>query len=317
MSEGLVLWGVKSIYYVLDKNTGKEYKCLIKGKIIKTDFQIKGRKELNPIVVGDQVIFEKIDDKNGLIVKRKKRHNEFKRLKTRGRFIQTIFANIDCMIVVDSIANPPLRPYFIDRCLFSADYMGINAIIVFNKIDLLNNKIRDFYKKIKIIYQKLGYTIIESSTITKKGINQIKKNLKGKLSSLNGRSGVGKSSLIKTIDPQYNDIGIGKINKKYDRGIHTTSYSRIYPLYFDAMLIDTPGIRELAIFIDKPEDVEQYIRDFFPYRGKCKFLNCQHINEPDCMVIKALKNNKIESFRYESYLRIRDTIEKLRDSRIK
>ena len=235
-------------------------------------------------------------------------------MKSRGRLVQTIFANIDLLLVVDSIANPPLRPYFIDRCLFTADYMGIPAVIVFNKIDLLNSKIKDFYNKIKFVYEKLKYKTLETSIKTEEGIDDLKKILKNKLSCFNGRSGVGKSSLIKVLDPRYNDIRIGDISNKYDRGIHTTNFSKIYQLQFGANLIDTPGIRELAIYIDKPEDVERNIRDFKSFRSRCRFPNCQHIDEPDCKVLDALKKNKIESFRYESYLRIRETVEKLKDS---
>ncbi len=314
MSEGLILWGVKSIYYVLEKDSQKEYKCTIKGKVLDTDFNVKGRKEVNPLVVGDNVIFEKNDHSNGLIIKRKERINEFKRLKGNGRLVQTIFSNIDLLLVVDSIANPPLRPYFIDRCLFTADFMKIPVIIVFNKFDLMNPEIEAFYKKTISVYEKLGYQTIETSIVTGQGIEDLKKILKDKLSCFNGRSGVGKSSLIKVLDPKYKDIKIGNINKKYDRGIHTTSFSRIYPLEFGAMLIDTPGIRELAVYIDKPEDVEKNIRDFIKYRGKCKFQNCQHIDEPDCSVLCALEKNEIETFRYESYLRIRETVDKLDDS---
>jgi ribosome biogenesis GTPase len=314
LSEGLILWGVKSIYYVLEKDTQNEFKCTIKGKKLDTDFNTKGRKEVSPLVVGDRVIFDKIDNSNGLIIKRKERINEFKRLKSKGRLVQTIFANIDLLLVVDSIANPPLRPYFIDRCLFTADYMGIPAAIVFNKVDLLNPETEKFYRKIKLAYEKLKYTTLETSVVSGKGIVDLKKILKNKLSCFNGRSGVGKSSLVKLLDPRYNDIRIGFISNKYDRGVHTTNFSRIYQLQFGAKIIDTPGIRELAIYIDKPEDVERNIRDFNKYRDKCKFQNCQHIDEPDCKVLDALNKNKIESFRYESYLRIRETIEKLTDS---
>lgn len=316
MPKGLVLWGVKSIYYVLDELNNKEYKCTIKGKVLETDFNIKGRRETNPIVVGDYVKFEIIDDVNGQILERLPRKNEFKRLKSKGRVIQTLFANIDCLIVIDSIANPPLRPYFIDRCLFTAEYMGIQVVIIINKIDLKDKNKIDNYEELKSIYKNLGYKIIETSVLLNKGINALKKIINGKICSFNGRSGVGKSTLIRTIDDRYKDIRIGEVSKKYDRGIHTTTYAKIYPIKSGGMIIDTPGIRELSIFIDKAEDVEKYIRDFNDFRNGCKFDNCQHINEPDCNVLKALKKNKLNINRYESYIRMRDTIKKLEDSKI-
>jgi ribosome biogenesis GTPase len=316
MPEGLVLWGVKNIYYVLDAESGKEFKCVIKGKVIETDFNIKGRWETNPIVVGDKVLFEKVDNENGVITKRLDRRNEFKRLKSNGRVVQTIFANIDFLVVIDSVAHPPIRPYFIDRCLFTAEYMNIPAVIVINKIDLLDNSFREELKKIIKIYQKLNYKIFETSAIDNTGLDEFKDFIKDKIISFNGRSGVGKSSLIKALDPEYADIKTSEINKKYDRGIHTTTYSKIYKMNFGAKIIDTPGIRELAVYADNENEVEKYIRDFDDFRDECKFDNCQHINEPGCRVLKALNDNEIDPFRYESYIRIRNTVEKLDDSRI-
>jgi ribosome biogenesis GTPase / thiamine phosphate phosphatase len=316
MPKGIILWGVRSIFYVADNDTGIEYKCMIKGKILETGFKIKNRKEMSPLVAGDEVEFTVVDGSNGLIVTRYPRKNEFKRLKNSGREIQTIVANVDFMIVVDSIENPPLRTFFIDRCLFSADYMKIPVIIVFNKIDLINPGITEYYSNAKRTYENLGYRTVETSTFSGKGIEELTMILKGNLSSFNGRSGVGKSSLIKKIDPAHSDIKIGEINTKYDRGTHTTTYAKIYPLSTGGRIVDTPGIRELAVFIDKSDDVENYFRDFDDYRSGCRFQNCQHIDEPGCKVLEALEDGKIEEFRYESYLRIRETVLKLKDSRI-
>ena len=316
MQTGLVILGVKNIYNVLDTETQKEYKCVIKGKILDTNFTLKGRREVAPLAVGDRVEFEIVSESEGLILNRIKRKNEFKRLKNNGREIQTLIANVDYLIIVDSIENPPLRTFFIDRCLFTADYMKIPVIIVFNKIDLLNDENREFYIYIKAVYEKLGYKILETSITNNQGIEELKNILKDKISSFNGRSGVGKSSLIKILEPQYSEIRVGKINEKYDRGSHTTTFARIYKLSEGGYLADTPGIRELAIFIDKKEDVENYFRDFDKYRNKCRFPNCQHIDEPECHVIKAVENGKVEEFRYESYLRMRETVMKLKDSRI-
>lgn len=315
MPEGLVLWGVKNIYYVYDQTSSKEYKCIIKGKVLDTDFNIKGRKETNPIVVGDIVTFKVIDSNQGVILERKKRTNEFKRLKKDGRVVQTLFANIDYMLIVDSVLHPPLRPYFIDRCLFSCEYFNIEPIIIFNKIDLLNENKNDLFEKSKKIYKELGYKIFETSVLEKKGIKDLYDFINGKICSLNGRSGVGKSSLIKAIAPSI-DLKIGDINEKYDRGTHTTTFAKIYRIDNKTMIIDTPGIRELSIFIDRKDYVEKYIKDFNYFRDKCKFQNCQHINEKDCAVLKAISENKIDESRYESYLRIRESVVMLDDSKI-
>jgi len=318
MPVGRVLWGVKLIYYVFEPESKKEYKCTIKGKVIETDFNIKNRSEVNPIVVGDLVEFEIVSDNEGVITKRLKRKSEYKRLKNNGREIQTLAANIDTIVIVDSIENPPLRPFFIDRCLFTADYMKIEPLIVINKIDLLDDssEIKEIYRMTKEAYLSLGYEIIETSILEKDSIEILKSRLKDKISSFTGRSGVGKSSLIKIIDPSLKDIKIGDISKKYNRGSHTTTFARMYPLNFGGMIIDTPGIRELAVYIDKPEDVCRYFRDFNKFKEKCRYPDCQHIDEPECSVIDALKKGKIYDFRYESYLRIRKTVQKVVDSRI-
>ncbi len=316
MHKGIVTLGVKNIYNVLDLDSRREYKCVIKGKILDTNFNLKNRREVAPLVVGDKVKFSIVNDREGVIVERVERTNEFKRLKNNGREIQTLIANVDNLIIVDSIENPPLRTFFIDRCLFTADYMKIPVIIVFNKIDLLNEENEEFYYYIKKVYQKLGYRTLETSINGNVGIDELKSIINNKTSSFNGRSGVGKSSLIKVLEPQYSDIKIGKINKKFDRGSHTTTFARIYKLSSGGYLADTPGIRELSIYIDKKDDVENYFRDFDRYRSKCRFPNCQHIDEPECEVIKALEKGKIEDFRYESYLRMRETVIKLKDSRI-
>ncbi len=308
--------GVRSIFYVLDKQENKIYQSTIKGKILDTEFSIKNRKELSPLVAGDRVRFEKIDAKTGRIISRYERKNEFRRLKNSGREIQTIVANLDYLIVVDSIDTPPLRPFFIDRCIISADYMKIPLLIVFNKIDLLNDDNRELYELAKNTYEKLNIETIDVSTVTNSGIDKLKDKIKDKLCSFNGRSGVGKSSIIKRIDEQYSKIRVGEINKKFNRGRHTTTFSQVYPLSFGGHIIDTPGIRELAVYIDKPNDVEAFFRDFDEFRADCRFPTCQHIDEPNCRVLEALENGDIEEFRYESYLRIRETIEKISDSEI-
>lgn len=318
MAIGIVLWGVKLIYYVFDIQTKKEYKCKIKGKVIETDFNIKNRNEVNPIVVGDYVEFQITTENEGIILKRLKRKSEYKRLKNNGREIQTLAANIDSIVIVDSIANPPLRSFFIDRCLFTADCMGITPLIVINKIDLLENnlEIKEIYSIAQQAYTDLGYDLIQTSILDQSSIEALKLKLKDKVCSFIGRSGVGKSSLIKKIDPLLKDIKIGRISKKYKRGIHTTTFARMYPIASGGMLIDTPGIRELAVYMDKAEDVCKYFRDFYKFKNQCKYTNCQHIEEPGCAVLQALDKGQIYNFRYESYLRIRETVQKLVDSRI-
>lgn len=315
MEEGLVLWGARSIFYVEDKDRN-EYKCLIKGKKLDNNFDIKGRTETTPLVAGDRVLFEKSGNEEGLILERLDRRNEFVRLKQGGRMVQTLVANVDKLVIIDSVISPPLRSFFIDRCLFTADIMNIETLIVINKIDLLQGDDPSEFKVIRDAYEKLGYKVMMTSTVTGEGVEELKEELTGKICSFNGRSGVGKSSLVKYIDPNYDNIKVGDVSSKFNRGTHTTTIARLYDLAFGAKIIDTPGVREFSIFLDRPEDVELNYRDFEPFRFGCKFTNCQHIDEPDCSVLRAVENGDIPQFRYESYLRMRDTIKRLSDSRI-
>lgn len=315
MEEGLVLWGVKSIFYVED-NEKNVFKCLIKGKKLDNSFILKGRFEATPLVAGDRVLFEKSSKDEGKIVKRQPRKNEFVRLKQGGRQVQSLVANIDTLVIVDSVISPPLRTFFIDRCLFTADIMNINTLIVINKIDLLEGNDPDEFKKIRAEYEKIGYKILLVSNVNGTGIEELKKELTAKICSFSGRSGVGKSSLIKTLDPDFDYIRVGDVSSKFNRGTHTTTHSRLYDLAFGAKIIDTPGVREFSIFLDRAEDVELNYRDFDAYRQGCKYTNCQHIDEPDCAILKAVSRGDIADFRYESYLRMRDTIQKLSDSRM-
>ncbi len=318
MSEGLILWGVKSIYTVLDLKDNKEYECRIKGKIIGLTNNIKNRKDISPIVSGDLVKFEISTEAQGLISKRLDRKNEILRLKNGGREIQTLAANIDLLVIVDSVLNPPIRPFFIDRCIFSADLMHIPVLIVFNKSDLLNDN-EEIANKLLTestnAYNKIGIKTILTSINTNDGIEILNNELKGKLSNFIGRSGVGKSSLLKKLSNDKIDLRIGEVSKKFDRGTHTTNFSRIYCME-DKKIIDTPGIREFSIFIDDPKEVQGYFKDFDGFREKCRYPNCQHISEPGCAVLKGLEQDEITLFRYESYLRIRETIEKIKDSKI-
>lgn len=316
MEKGLVLWGVRSIFYVEDSE-GKEYKCVIKSKRLDSGFDLKGRNEASPIVAGDYVMFEKTSCDEGVILQRLPRKNEFTRLKAGGRVVQTLVANVDWLIVVDSVVSPPLRPFFIDRCLFTADLMNIKAMIVFNKFDLLDGEDPEEFKRIRQTYEDLGYPTLVTSTVTGQGIEELRNILKDKTCSFNGRSGVGKSTLVRTIDPELENkkIQVGEVSRKFNRGTHTTTRACAYRLSFGGRIIDTPGVREFSVFLDKPEELAMGFRDFRPYCN-CRFSDCQHIQEPDCGIRKALEDGKINDFRYESYLRMRETVLKLSDAKM-
>jgi ribosome biogenesis GTPase len=305
---GIVLWGVRSIYTVSDSTTGDNYTCTIKGKILELEGEDNNQNLTTPLVAGDMVEFSETDHGHGLITARKKRKNEFKRLKQAGRVVQTIVANLDQIIIFDSIDQPRLNTYFIDRCILTADLLDIPVILCINKIDLLPEENREDLDHLVAVYKRIGYPVYTVSVAEGEGLEQVQKLFKGTITSINGRSGVGKSSLIRTLDPRYGDIAVSHINRKYNKGRHCTTYAQVYPLQSGGHVVDTPGVKEFALFVDGPEQVERYFPDFNNIRDNCRFPNCQHINEPDCAVIDAVEKGNIAAIRYESYLRMHESL---------
>jgi len=158
------------------------------------------------------------------------------------------------------------------------------------------------------LYSKIGYKTIKTSAVTGEGIEQVNELLPGKKSLFWGQSGVGKSSVINKIFPGL-ELNIGKISSYNDKGTHTTVTTNMINVGKNTFIIDTPGIREIDPFGIKKEDLGHYFSEFTDYIYDCRFNTCTHFHEPECAVVEALKNNKISDYRYDSYLRILETIE--------
>ena len=291
-STGVVAFGANNIFTV--KVDGRAYQCRLKGKILRQD-----ERAYNPLAPGDVVDFEPdahtADE--GLILKRRERENSLVRWNRKRRALQTVAANLDLLIVVTSVKKPPFRPRFIDRVLIAAD--EIPSVIVLNKMDLgcdegVNDRIQDF--------RGMGYEVIETSVETGQGIDALSEKVTGGLTAFFGQSGVGKSSLLNRLFPGVN-LQVGEISQKYDRGRHTTKNARLYE-YEDTLFIDTPGIRQIELGIDSPDNLDGFFKDFLPHIGNCEFQPCSHLHEPGCAVRAAVESNAIHPDRYESYARI-------------
>jgi len=296
--EGLILTGINNIFTV--HSEGNLYLCEIKGKVL------RGLENVyNPLAAGDIVKFalDKISDKKGMILERLKRKNEFSRWNNKRNAPQTIAANIDYLICVASAGNPPFRPRFIDRVLVMAE-SNIKVLVVLNKSDL---GISEQTKERMEDYKKTGYDYINCSAETGENIDSLKKIISGNISAFVGQSGVGKSTLLNVLYPGH-ELKTGAVSIKHDRGRHTTNYSRLI-FEDDGGFIDTPGIREIEIFGVKPEELGFHFREFNNFSEGCKFQPCRHKNEPGCNVIKAVEAGNIHPDRYESYLRILESLE--------
>lgn len=206
-------------------------------------------------------------------------------------------ANVDQIVIVSALKEPELDFSQLNRYISFAKYYQIPAILCFNKEDLEYET--DLQDKIEKIYGELGYNIIFTSAKEKKGIEYFRKLMDGKLSALCGNSGVGKSSLINSLNPDIN-LKTQSVSEKLDRGTHTTRHCEIIDISKKSRIIDTPGFSNLKFDFILPKDVDFLFDEIYKYKNKCKYSDCLHINESGCEVLKNIEN--IDHTRYESYL---------------
>ena len=292
----------------------EEILCSLRGKF-KKEFGLKKDKLFftDFITVGDNVQYELNKDGSGVINKIEKRKNHISRKlpKVRGasyrgeRLEQVIAANIDNVVVVTSIHYPDFNDRVLDRFLVAAESSHLNVIIVLNKIDLDKSDISKEWKK---LYKGIGYKFILTSANTKAGLDSLIKEITGSKNLFWGHSGVGKSSILNKIYPNLN-LKIGEISNFTTKGTHTTVTSRMIKVENETYIIDTPGVREIDPYGIRKIDLGHYFIEFAKYINDCKFNTCTHNHEPGCAVLKAVKEGFISEKRYESYLRLLDTIE--------
>ena len=298
---GIVYKSTGSWYWV-KTNEGLIYKCKIKGK-----FRIKGIKSTNPIAVGDrvQIHLETLGDEEiGVIEKIFDRDNYIVRKSVNlSKQTHVIAANVDLVFLMITINNPTTFPVFIDRFLVSTRAYRIETVLLFNKIDRYTIEERAEVLYLWDIYEAIGYTCIEISATENINIDKVKRLMKGKTSMFVGHSGVGKSTLINTIEPTL-DLKTKATSEQHKQGQHTTTFAEMYDLHFGAKIIDTPGIKGFGVVDMDKEELGDYFPEFFALKQHCKFNNCIHVNEPQCAVKDALENEEISWSRYKSYLQI-------------
>ena len=297
---GTVYKSTGSWYWVKAENT--LYKCRIKGK-----FRIKGIKSTNPIAVGDKVDFSLETNNNeetGVINNIHERENYIVRKSVNlSKQTHIIAANIDQVFLLITIDNPPTFTTFIDRFLVTAEAYSIKTILVFNKIDAYEIEQKAEILYLKDIYEAIGYECIEVSATENINVAKIKELMTGKVSMFSGHSGVGKTTLLNTIEPDLN-LKTKEISEQHKQGQHTTTFAEMFDLSFDAQIIDTPGIKGFGVVDMEKDELGDYFPEFFALKEHCKFNNCIHINEPNCAVKEALENEEISWSRYKSYLQI-------------
>lgn len=298
---GLVYKSTGSWYTVL-ADDGIFYECRIKGK-----FRIKGIKSTNPVAVGDMVDFD-VDDAgdnlNGIITNIHDRKNYIIRKSVNlSKQVHIIASNIDKLFLLVTINNPPTTTSFIDRFLVTAEAYGIEAVIVFNKIDTFDQAAEEEQLYLQFIYSRIGYKCLRVSSTAGKGIETLKAQMAGNVSMFSGHSGVGKSTLINALQPGLN-LKTREISEQHSQGQHTTTFAEMFNLDFGAKIIDTPGIRGFGVVDMEKDELGDYFPEFFALKDQCKFNNCLHKDEPNCAVKDALEEDEIAWSRYRSYLQM-------------
>ncbi len=270
---------------ILEDDAGELHRCL-------------SRQNLGAIVCGDRVIWQAAPAGEGVIVAVEPRQSLLQKPGFGGK-LKAMAANIDQIVIVSAVKPEP-NAYLIDRYLVAAESLPATPVILFNKIDLLDERNREGIEQLQQQYQSIGYRVIRASKTLDHGFDQLDEILKEKTSIMVGLSGVGKSSLIQHLLPEQ-DIRIGELSVASGAGPHTTTNSTLYRLPDGGNLIDSPGVRNFGLWHMSSEDMLHGFVELRPYIGQCKFSNCRHESEPDCAIRQALLDGKITEQRFASY----------------
>ena len=262
----------------------------------------------NPVAVGDKVEFELQHDETskdgvtGIISGVEARKNYIiRKASNLSKESQIIAANIDHAFIVVTVNYPVTLPGFIDRYLISAMAYRIPASLVFNKIDLYNDKDYEKLEDYLNTYESIGYKCFQVSAEKNFNIDLLRDELKDKISLFSGLSGVGKSSILNRLDPTL-ELKTGIISDHHQQGKHTTTFAEMFEMKDGGYLIDTPGIRGFGVIDMEKTEISHYFPEMFGLLGQCRFFNCTHVHEPGCAVKSAYEKGEIPATRYESYL---------------
>jgi ribosome biogenesis GTPase len=296
--QGLVIRNTGSFYQVKTSD-GEIVNCRIKGK-----FRIQGIKSTNPVAVGDYVTFSVTPEGEGLISEIAERKNYVvRRPANLSKQRHIIAANVDQALLIVTVNYPETSTTFIDRFLATCEAYRVPAKIIINKKDLYSEEELEYMHNLMFLYEQIGYQCFAVSALTGEGVEDIRSLLSGSVSLLSGNSGVGKSSLINAVCPDFK-AKTGEISEIHNKGMHTTTFSEMFELDEGTYLIDTPGIKGFGTIDFEKEEVGHFFPEIFRISKDCRFGNCTHVHEPGCAVIKAVEESYISQSRYNSYLSV-------------
>ena len=289
MTQGRIQKALSGFYYV---NTGSELlTCRARGKF---------RKEGVSPLVGDRVEVRELGGGEGFVEKILPRRNAFSR---------PAVANIDQLVVIASGAVPRTDPFLIDRVAAIAEGRGCQCIICVNKCDLAPGE------ELADTYRRAGLPTLQVSAETGEGLEELKPLIAGKLSAFTGNSGVGKSSILNALDPEFH-LQVGEVSDALGRGRHTTRHVELYHLACGAEVVDSPGFSSFEteeLNLELKHHLPETFREFQPYLDSCRFVGCSHTKEKGCAVLEAVKRGEIQKSRHNSYLRLYEELKPLKD----
>lgn len=292
-------------WYVTKTEEGVSYNARMKGV-----FKIDSITSTNPVAVGDEVEIQPEDgaEQTAMITEILPRKNYITRQSPSHRMQHHIVAaNIDQSIVFATLKEPRTSQGFIDRFLVTSEAYHIPAVIIFNKTDIYKKKELDKFEELEKMYTTIGYPVFGMSVKQNEGLDEIKNLLKYKTTLLSGHSGVGKSSFINSLFPEFR-LKTQDVSGWSGKGMHTTTFAEMFDLPDGGRIIDTPGMREFGIVDMTKQELSHYFPEMRALLQDCQFNNCLHINEPGCAIKKAVEDGRIDAERYVSYWNILDSI---------
>ena len=301
--EGVVISSTGSWYRVSTENG--DIDCRIRGRL-----RLKGIRSTNPVVVGDRVVVEPDDESSAIVEILPRRNYIIRRASNLSKESHIIGANIDRALLIVTLHSPSTPVEFVDRFLVTCEAYNVPVTIVLGKADTLVGEHEAEAEEFTAIYKDAGYDIVRLSSTTGEGIDEIRELLKGHTTLIAGNSGVGKSTLVSTIDPAL-DVRTGEISESHHKGKHTTTFSTMYRID-EGYIIDTPGIKGFGLIDIDSKELCRYFPEMMRLAPDCRFYNCTHTHEPGCAVQEGVKQGIVAWSRYESYLKILDEDDKYR-----
>jgi len=298
---GLVIKNTGS-WYIVRTGDGRDVECKVKG-----NFRLKGIRSTNPVAVGDRVQIAENREGTAFITEIEDRKNYIiRRASNLSKQSHILAANLDqCMLIV-TVNYPETSTTFIDRFLATAEAYRVPVLLLFNKTDLYDEDDRRYLEGLVHLYTTIGYPCLKVSAIQGQGMEEVKAKLRGRITLFSGNSGVGKSTLINALLPG-TDARTGEISAVHNKGMHTTTFSEMYPVDNEGgYIIDTPGIKGFGTFDMETEEIGHYFPEIFKASAECRYSNCTHRHEPGCAVLQAVEEHRISQSRYASYLSMLD-----------